>query len=83
MSYEEKFCQITSESFHSEEQLVKFHSPRLQWVAITACSSSSNTQHLMPIFVKMYSERVNMCVTLYLCMCIFLELWLLVCWKGG
>lgn len=27
-------------------------------------------------FVKMYSERVNMCATLYLCMCIFL--WLLV-----
>lgn len=29
--FEEKFCQITSDSFHREERLVKFHSPRLQW----------------------------------------------------
>lgn len=50
--FEEKFSQITSESFYSEEQLVKFHSFRLQWVAITACNSSSNTQHLMHILQK-------------------------------
>lgn len=38
--FEEKFCRIISERFflfHSEDELVKFHSPRRQWVATTAC----------------------------------------------
>lgn len=63
--FEEKLCQITSESFYSEEQVVKFHTLRLQWVAITACIPRSNAQRFMHVLqIRLWNTQT--CVYLWI-----------------
>lgn len=60
-AFEEKLRQPTSESFQFDEQLVKFHSLRHQWVAITACSPCSRAQHFMHILQRCI-QNMQTCV---------------------
>lgn len=51
---------------------MKFHSPRLQWVATAACNSSSNTQHLIYIYIMYrFIQNVSTCVQLCIYACAY------------
>lgn len=59
---------------------MRFHIPRLQWVAIT--QSGAAAPHFLDAYFaedECRSMRRHACHSAYLCMCIFSGCWLLAC----